>query len=173
MLRDKVAPALRALGFSGSGNDFELRPGSSQDHALLGVQRWRYNDAALARFTLNVAFYTAEDWDHAQATARQNGWTLQVKPSPNEEYFCGWSERIGYLYEPGHDHWWGVRDETDAELVSADVIHVVETYVLPQLTARFARQDPPPDFYDSDHPDMRCEWAYCLASDVYWEDDDN
>jgi hypothetical protein len=75
------------------------------------------------------------------------------------------------LYEPGHDHWWGVRDEADAELVAADVLHVVTTYVLPHLTARLAHQDPPPTFNDSDHPDVRCEWAYCLADDV--EDDDS
>ena len=30
----------------------------------MGVQAYRYNDATLARFRLNVAFYTAEDWTH-------------------------------------------------------------------------------------------------------------
>jgi len=140
MLRDKVGPGLRGLGFAGSGNAFALRTdGFSRDHALLGVRSWRYNDAALTRFTLNVSFYGAEDWDTAQATAKRLGLRPQAKPSPNEEYFCGWSERIGFLYEPGHDHWWAVQNAADAQLVAADVIHVVKTYALPQLTARLGR----------------------------------
>jgi hypothetical protein len=93
------------------------------------------------------------------------------RSKPGSEYFCGWSSRVGYLYEPGHDHWWGVRSEADAEFVAPDVIDVVRRRVLPQLTARLAHQDPPPEFYDSDHPDVRCHGAHCLADDVDEEDD--
>jgi hypothetical protein len=171
MLRDLVAPGLRELGFTGSGKRFALRPATENgDFGLLGIRGWPYNDATLARFTLNVAFYTAEEWALAQATAEHNGLARTV-PSPNEQYFCGWTTRVGYLYEPGHDHWWGVRDEADAQLVAADVIRVVRTYVVPQLTARLNRQNPPSEYSDGHQSERRCEWPYCYANDEFDDED--
>ena len=166
MLRDRVAPGLRDLGFTGSGKSFTFRADrNSADHALLGVQGWRYNDAAVARFTLNAYFYSAEDWSRAQESTRRRGMTPKAKPSPNVEYFCGWKDRIGYLSEPGHDHWWAVRDDAEAELVAADVIHQVKAYAVPQLAARLDRRQPPPTF--SDGSDGPCKWPLC------WHNDDD
>jgi hypothetical protein len=166
MLRDTVAPALREMGFAGSGKRFAFRPGvPTGDFALLGVQGWKYNDASLAMFTLNLMFLTAEDWALAQAQAAQWGLMPDAKPSPNTTYFVGWEERVGYLSRPGHDHWWAVTNEADAEVVAADVIRRVRTFVVPQLTARLARTAPPPTFGDNDHPNERCKWPHCLGSD--------
>lgn len=161
LLRDMISPSLRELGFKGSGRRFALHAHGSDDHALLGIQANRYNDWSLARFTLNVSFYTEEEWAGVQAERLAMGMPAPSTPSPNEEYFCGWSARVGYLYEPAHDHWWAVRDEAGADVVAADVIHVVDAFVKPQLTARLMGEEPPPTFSQSQ---VRCTWADCPGS---------
>jgi hypothetical protein len=171
MLRDTVAPALRELGFTGSGSSFALPPNPDGDYALLGIQGDRYNDASLARFTLDLAFYTAAEWTGIQADAAQQGRKSQSKPSLNQQYFCGWQQRVGYLYQPAHDHWWAVRDEAEAQLVAADVIRVVGTYAVPQLWARLAHEDPPPTFSDGTRRGDPCPWPHCFDNDDTREDD--
>jgi hypothetical protein len=52
MMKTQVAPALRGLGFKGSGQNYEL---PSPGHwAMLGFQKSAWSDASALRFTVNV-----------------------------------------------------------------------------------------------------------------------
>ncbi|RPE41173.1 uncharacterized protein DUF4304 [Streptomyces sp. Ag109_O5-1] len=52
MMRTQIAPALRALGFKGSGQIFELPHPASW--ALLGFQKSAYNTARHVEFTVTA-----------------------------------------------------------------------------------------------------------------------
>lgn len=156
-LKERIAPGLRAQGLIGSRQHFHL-PNAHGDLALLGFQRWRYNDAELARVTANVAFYGAEEWSEART---KEPW-LPALPSPNEEYFVGWHERVGFLLPYPHDHWWSVTSaRDDAALLASDVLAVVEAYVLPQLQARIDGQIPPEPVEPIVSTESHCPWPYC------------
>ena len=52
MMKEEIAPALRRLGFKGSGQRYELP--SPTHWALLGFQKSAYSDSPEVRFTVNV-----------------------------------------------------------------------------------------------------------------------
>src|SRR5947209_7169681 len=52
MMREQVAPQLRALGFKGSGQRFTLP--SDSHWALLGFQRSAWGDSRKGKFTINL-----------------------------------------------------------------------------------------------------------------------
>jgi hypothetical protein len=156
--RDQIAPDLRAMGFKGSGQQFRI-PNEAGDHAILGFQLWKWNHAELARFTANVSFYGAPEWDSAHA---REPW-LGKAPTPNTNYSMGWEERIGYLLQPyPHDHWWAIAgDPVEARLVARDVVAVVRADVLPQLQARLRRTAPPTTPEPVVRTTSECPWPYC------------
>lgn len=157
VLRQQIAPRLRALGFVGSGRTFRL-PNPEAHFALLGFQRCRYSDPELARVTANVSFYRAEEW--REARTRQP--SLPATPGANTVYSVGWHERVGYLLPFPHDHWWPVTSaHEDAALVASDVLAVVEAYVLPQLLARIEKQVPPTPVEPVVFTTSHCPWPYC------------
>ena len=62
MVRDQVAPALRDLGFKGSGQVYLL---PSETHwAMLSFQKSASSDAASVRFAVNFDVTTKQEWEH-------------------------------------------------------------------------------------------------------------
>jgi hypothetical protein len=157
-LRDQIAPDLRAMGFKGSGQAFRI-PNETGDHALLGFQFAKWNHTELARFTANVSFYGAGEWDSARA---REPW-LGLAPTPNSNYQVGWEERIGFLLQPyPHDHWWAITgDLEEARLVARDVVAVVRADLLPQLQARLRRTRPPATPQPVVRITSECPWPHC------------
>jgi hypothetical protein len=116
MIRDVLAPALRAAGFRGSGRRFVL-PGSTT-WLVVGIQKSRWNDATEVSFTVNLTAADRAAWSTARATA---SW-LPEAPSGIAIYPVGRTIRIGALLPPDRqDRWWTVRGGADPTRVGEEV----------------------------------------------------
>lgn len=135
MLREEIGPALRELGFKGSGQRFELP--SDRYWALIGFQRSAWSDSAEVRFTINVTVASRSGWAEARSTRP----FLGERPAPNAIYSAPtiamqdyvWQSRIGRLLPAGTDRWWQVSAGMDARPVAAEVIGVIRDYALPAM----------------------------------------
>jgi Domain of unknown function (DUF4304) len=136
MLRDEVAPALRELGFKGSGQSYKIP--SETCWALLGFQKNKWSSAHHVMFTANVTVVSRKDWDEKRAERPYIG----ERPSPNTYYGTfAWQDRIGMLMPRGEDHWWDVLAETDTREVAASVIEAVRGFVLPAMRDEMQRAE--------------------------------
>ncbi|MGN6578216.1 MAG: DUF4304 domain-containing protein [Nocardioides sp.] len=130
MLRERVAPALRGMGFKGSGQNFHL---PVRDHyALLGFQRARFGTRHDVLFTVNLFACSHAGW--AALVEKRPQWG--PKPILGAHYEDpAWSMRIGHLMPERLDHWWQVLDDSDTEALADEVIGVLREYGVPALRA--------------------------------------
>jgi hypothetical protein len=117
MLRDDIAPALRALGFKGSGSRYTLP--APESWALLGFQSSRFNTTESLTFTVNLCAVSRLVWE----SRRREQSHLPEKPSPGTYYgnFV-WSRRLGHLMPVNEDVWWDLHEAADAKDVAGEVV---------------------------------------------------
>ena len=127
LLRDRIAPALRDLGFKGSGQTYALT--NDACWALLGFQRSTASDARELRFTINLSFVSKVAWE----SARVQRTFLPARPLANVVYGeqSRW-ERIGSLLPQCMDKWWRVT-ATPAPSIAAEVVDPVRDFGLPWM----------------------------------------
>lgn len=132
LMRARIAPALRALGFKGSGQTYELP--HLETWALIGFQKAARQTAGQVEFTLNVTVADKLGW----AQARRREPHLPARPSPNTVYgpAAAWHSRIGHLLPTDRDTWWTITATTDPEPVARGVISAVTEYALPAIRER-------------------------------------
>lgn len=133
MIRDEIAPALRTLGFRGSGAVYEL----PDEHfwRLVGFQKSRSSDRSEVRFTVNLTRADRMRW---LAALESNPW-LGPKPSGNADY--GLPDvvevtRLGQLMPGRQDVWWTVGASATTGDVSRRVVSALEVYGVPWLGGR-------------------------------------
>jgi hypothetical protein len=133
MMKDDVAPALRRLGFKGSGQVFSL---PLESHfALIGFQKSVHSDSNEVRVTANVSVIPVSVWEESR-TERSY---LPATPAPNTFYGSfAWQKRIGQLLPEGQDTWWVVQANADPASVAAAIIETVRDYALPAMKAQIA-----------------------------------
>jgi hypothetical protein len=144
MLRDEVAPALRSMGFKGSGQNFALP--SDSHWALLGFQRSQSNDRSRVSFTVNVVVVPRDVWERGSRAAWPDlGEGLRNRPTANaalspkvEPAFEGrfWHRRIGVLMPAGRDTWWEIDADSDVPRLAGEVVASIRGYALPTMRER-------------------------------------
>jgi hypothetical protein len=131
MMRDDVAPRLRALGWKGSGQGYELP--DPRTWALLGFQLSRYNTAAALRFTINISVLGKDAW----AAYRTGHPAMPPRPRPSANYGTRFSwKRIGDLLPSDYDIWWELKAQDrpgDVERVADQVYGTVAEYAMPEI----------------------------------------
>ncbi len=132
MMREDVAPALRELGFKGSGQSFSLP--SDRYWALVGFQKSAYSDATAVKFTVNLRVVSKEDWERAREAQPWRG----QRPSPNDAGSVpgGWYARIGQLLPSRADQWWRVDPDTPTEQTAQAVVAAIRDFGLPEMRRR-------------------------------------
>ncbi|MDF3301634.1 DUF4304 domain-containing protein [Streptomyces tropicalis] len=127
-IRTGLSPELRKLGFTGSGQVFELP--DSRVWLLLGIQKSSGATAARLRFTINVAAVSKEKWQEVlDAGAKFPG-----RPSPNKVYGkWAWWKRVGELMPGGQDFWWTVTNDTESDDLARRVLSACVDYAVPAL----------------------------------------
>ena len=131
MMKHEIAPALRRLGFKGSGQRYEL-PWEA-GWAILGFQKSTSSGAERVKFTINVTVVSGDEW----ARARKERPYLPERPSANTYEDVGWETRVGALIPgAGGDRWWSVSADSPTEPVAAEAVEAVKEYVLPPMRAR-------------------------------------
>jgi hypothetical protein len=133
MLRDHVAPGLRAAGFVGSGTSFVL---PSEEHwAMVGFQGSTSNTRERMKFTVNCKVVRKDVWAQAHAEHPYLG----PKPKPNVHANVEWWERVGRLMPEGNDHWWWIELGQDPAGVARDMLDSVARYAVPAMRAQVAQ----------------------------------
>lgn len=136
--RDRWAPALRDLGFKGSGRVFALP--DERDWAMLGFQTSTASTSDVAKFTINLLVVGKDDWERAR---QERPW-YSAKPSPNTIALHRYQQRLGHLTH-GRDHWWRLLgDGSNEEEVVNEVIHAIRDLAVPALRAQILDQSAGP-----------------------------
>ena len=127
LMKERIAPKLRELGFKGSGQNFNL---PSESHwALIGFQKSMFSDSQELKFTINIFVVGKNEWD----TARSERSYFPAKPSPTTKWGIGWERRIGFLLPEKCDHWWSMKVNSNFETISGQVVEYIAKYALPAM----------------------------------------
>ena len=134
MLRDLVAPALRKMGFKGSGSNYSM---NRDDWVIsLGFQKSRWSTRATVEFDVNVAVAhpaTQAAFKAANEEARALGNAFEMAPSGS------YWDRLSIL-APGREQFgWSVGPGNPPDHVAQDVLACVEEYFLPTMIEQMAR----------------------------------
>ncbi len=131
MLRDDIAPALRALAFKGSGSRYSLP--DPESWALLGFQSSRFNTSESLTLTVNLCAVSRLVWE----SRRREQSHLPERPSPGTFYgHSVWSCRLGHLMPINKDVWWDLHVDAAAKNVASEVVAAISAYGLPALRER-------------------------------------
>ena len=135
MLKEHVAPSLRALGFKGSGQNYQLP--SDTHWALVGFQKSEFSDSETITFTINLQVIRRSDWDEAR---RESPW-MGERPTATTTWglSLAWSKRIGQLTPSGEDLWWTFRAGTDTTQLAGAVLWAIEDFALPAIREQLGR----------------------------------
>jgi hypothetical protein len=128
MMKMQVAPALRELGFKGSGQNYELpAPGH---WAMLGFQKSVWSDASGLRFTVSMLVVSRAAWEKARSERSY----VPARPTANRLWGdFAWQKRIGALLPGGQDHWWEVKADSTTDDLAAEVVSAIEDFALPAM----------------------------------------
>jgi hypothetical protein len=128
MMKDTVAPALRQLGFTGSGQVFSLP--SPNHFARIGFQKSTYSTSDQVRVTANISVIPVAVWERERADSP----ALPRTPAPSVFYGAfAWQKRIGDLLPSGEDTWWIIDRRTDPQTVAADIVESIRDHALPAM----------------------------------------
>jgi hypothetical protein len=127
-LKERIAPSLRAEGFKGSGQKFQLPvPGW---WALLEFQRARFGTVDDVLVTVNVLACSHETWEQA----RREQPAIGDRPIGYAMYPDRvWCSRIGSLMPAGTDHWWRVTPDTDLDGLADEMLDAITRYAIPAI----------------------------------------
>ncbi len=130
LLKEHVAPALRDLGFKGSGREFEL---PSDTHWIqVGLQASTYSSADAVKFTVNLSAVRRDVWQRASS---EQQW-LGKKPKANTVSGVQGFQRIGKAMPQQQDHWWTLQPSDNLTVLSAEVVGAIRDFGIPALLSR-------------------------------------
>jgi hypothetical protein len=133
MMRDRIAPGIRELGFRGSGQHYSLP--NATHWVLLGFQRSKWSTAEEVEFTVNITVVSKDEWSRLRVEHP----FLPDEPAANTVYGPRvWRRRLGILLGIG-DHWWTVVAGEPTAATAGDVLEAIKTTALPAMRAEIDR----------------------------------
>ena len=134
LLREDVAPILRAAGFRGTERSFVIP--SPDWFAQIGVQTSTASTSTLSKLTINVQVISKALWNEVRDERH-----YPAKPSPNSSYGrIGefWQVRAGELVD-GNDRWWELDHRgTGRRLLAVELTDLIIDVVLPEMKSRMS-----------------------------------
>jgi len=129
LVKNRITPLLRSEGFKGSSNNYMFT--STNCWGLVGVQRYRWSNQEIVRFTINIAVVPRSDWE----AARRGKGLPPREPRANAHSWPGQWWRIGSLLPEPKDTWWSVSGDEDWESVAHEVLSALTSWGLPAMWA--------------------------------------
>ena len=129
VFRDTLEPAIVHLGFEGKNGTYRRTRNGLMD--IVDVQRWKYNDASRARFTIELGTCVPVALEMAAALPSFAYFRASVASPGITE--CAERERLGILMPAPEDLWWTVSSGTDPSAVAHEVIANLDTFGIPWL----------------------------------------
>ncbi len=120
-MKSGIAPAVRDLGFKGSGGKFRI--GRGDFTGWVYVQKSRWNTKAEVEFTFNVGVFYNLAQSHIKGI---------------------WGDRIGHLLPDRRDKWWKFDSKESAGTVQEEAIKAVSRYALPAIEVVLENPTMPP-----------------------------
>ena len=134
MLRDEVAPRLRAIGFFGSGRRYVLPDGL--EWLVVAFQRNRWNDEANVEFTINLFRVAKADWKGARSRHPR----MSEQPTGGAVERPGRYLRLHHLL-PTDAQWWAVRAGVDTAVLAGELVEALGRYGVPWLRGEIRHSD--------------------------------
>jgi hypothetical protein len=137
VIKREIAPPLRALGFKGSGQNYELP--SATHWALLGFQKSAWSNKSTVRFTVNLTVVDRDDWARLAGEYRQIGERPSANSYPAAPIFPAvyessyWHSRLGELTPERRDLWWDIAAGEAPGRVAREVVGAITNYALPAM----------------------------------------
>jgi Domain of unknown function (DUF4304) len=139
MLRQQIAPALRKMGFKGSGNNYEMARDEYRIQIQLQRSTWSTRDSV--QFDANVSVFhlpTRVLFNEENRKARQLGKAMEG----TEQVF---HPRLSQMARPNTSEFaWIVRPDEPSEPVANDFVECVRLYFLPVVEEEMQRPLPSP-----------------------------
>jgi len=135
MIREEVAPALRALGFKGSGQSYTLP--SDTHWALLGFQRSKWSNSTKVEFIMNLSVVSKAVWDEARVEFPY----YPERPAANERYGRFDDERFWYERIGRGEEWWSLLPGSTTTALSGEVVAAVRDIGLPTMQEQIRAAD--------------------------------
>ncbi|WP_136056473.1 DUF4304 domain-containing protein [Microbacterium sp. K24] len=139
LLREDIAPILRAAGFRGTERSFAIP--DPDWFAQIGFQTSTASTSTLSKLTINVQVIPKAVWN-AERVERQ----YPAKPSPNTHYGRAgqfWQVRAGQLIDGDH-HWWELDNRgTRRRQLAVELTDLIVDVVLPAMMSRMTSEPSP------------------------------
>lgn len=131
LVNEYLSPALRELGFKGSGGKYRM---PSDTHlALLELQKSAFGDRNEMTFTANLFVVPRDSW---QPTGKQIN-IYGLRPKSGTVRDGSEHARLGVLAAADNrDRWWPLKPNTDLAAVAASFLADLEHVGLPWMKAR-------------------------------------
>ena len=128
LLRTRIAPRLRTLGFKGSGNSFAIAKGDYGVGINFQKNKWSTRDSVTFDVNLSVGHQANnESFQRENVVARQLGKEIEVPTSGN--FFT----RLSQLGEPKGNFPWTVTPGSPIDEVARDVVEAIQLYFMPKV----------------------------------------
>lgn len=140
LVKDRLSPGLRELGFIGSSGSYALS--GAPPFALLGLRGWRYNSEAETMFRAYLLVAPERDYQ----SLREEEPFRPVRPKPHTEYFDRFPQLMvkprvalpdGY---EGYVGWWRITTPESSVEVAEDFLTVMKTEGLPWMRTELAKR---------------------------------
>jgi Domain of unknown function (DUF4304) len=134
LLRARIAPGLRRLGFKGSGNSFSV---VRNDYVVgINFQKNKWSTRDSVTFDVNLSIHhpaNNESFEKENVIARQFGKDIEVPGSGN--FFT----RLSKLREPKGNFPWTVTPGGPDDEVASVVLEAIRLYFLPRVEEELRR----------------------------------
>lgn len=138
LIKTTWGPALRELGFTGSGKVWTLP--DEHDWAMLGFQTSQASTGDEATFTINLMVVGKAAWMEARASHS----FYSEKPSPNVIALHRYVQRAGFVTHD-HDHWWRLAgDGSNEQQVGNELLAALRDLLAPKLESEMPNRTPGP-----------------------------
>ena len=146
MIKTRISPMLRSLGFKGSGGSYRIV--GTDSIAALGFQKSVHSTRDEALFTINLLVTHKEArrlWDEARQENLLDQWRGygDVVLIPVD---VGWHWRLNELDPHRIPAWWSLRASTDVDELVGEVISTVRDVGLPAMKREMVREYELPGF---------------------------
>ncbi|BBH16177.1 hypothetical protein Back2_04640 [Nocardioides baekrokdamisoli] len=141
LITTEWGPALRELGFKGSGRVWTLP--DERDWVMLGIQTSTGSTSREAKFTFNLLVVGKSVWSEAFIHRPYIG----ARPNPNVMSVYRLQQRSGFLTH-GEDHWWLLAgDGSNENAISREVLEALRSAIVPAIISEMASPSPEPRRY--------------------------
>lgn len=122
MIRDRVSPAMRQLGFKGSSGKYSFTSGDWTGR--MEVQKSVWNTQDVVDFTFNLM-------------------VVHRPTIPTGKPSGIWSMPLSQLLPMKWDYWWNISPSTDIEELTGNIITILRDFGLPAIKAVMSIASPP------------------------------